>query len=292
MYTWAWMKQHDEVVRRARRGGLLVGVLLSATILALSLSSLSQAQETETPAGDAQDAPDTVVRIEVGLEEPLPAGEEFEALVFLDDVEHVAAFGFTIEYDPKRVEPVRADDGGESAVPDPGLSGDDTYAPRIDDLGDFLLTSDRGSSLLCLLQVANEVVRDEETGTTVDGVRSLTVDCVTAIPPVCLDGPEGASGSGLLGRLFFKSKGSGSTTLRLTSSTLILDDAQPPCDPDDFGLQEIQHRQEDASVLLAGGGGGSSTLVIVIAVVAVAVVVVGGIGGYVWYQRREGGSSA
>lgn len=294
------MREGNTATKGARRPSLLLGVLLSAAVLSLLLSSLAQAQETpdgdaETPDGNGGAAPsDTVVRIVVDIAEPLASGEEFEADVVVDEVEHLSAFGFTIEYDPNAVEPVMADAEDEVLLPE--LLSEETFTPRILNLGEFLVPSERGSSMLCPLQVANgEVFEEGEEGEQPivrEDVRTLTVDCVTTLPPVCLDGAEGPSGSGRLATLVFKSKGKGSTTLRLRDSLLILDDARPPCDPETFRPEEIQHRREDALVALKGGGdGGSSNTAIWVTVAVVAVVAVAGVGGFLWYRRGAPDSS-
>ena len=246
------------MIRTIARAGWLVGLLLAFSFLSLLLLSNVTAQET-----------DTVIRIEIDAEQPVPDGQEFEARVVVDDVEHLAGFDFTITYDPERVRPVERE--LPEGVPTPA---DGSFNVKVDEVGEFLRTNGERQDLIC-----NDPTASESTTT-------IIVTCNTLGPPLCLEGPPGASGSGVLGRLLFESRGGELTTLELTSSTLVLDDVEP-CDPDEFRTQEILHRLEDATVELIGGGGGAPVAAIVAGIaVAVVVVVGGGVAGLAWYRRR------
>ena len=253
------MHQQHMMIRTIGRAGWLVGLLLAFSFLSLLLLSNVTAQDT-----------DTVIRIEIDAEQPVPDGQEFEARVVVDDVEHLAGFDFTIAYDPERVRPVERE--LPEGVPTPA---DGSFSVQVDDVGEFLRTNGERQDIICDDPEANLVS------------YTIIVSCVTVAPPVCLDGPPGASGSGVLGRLLFESRGGDLTTLELTSSTLVLDDVDS-CDPDEFHPVEILHRREDASVALSGGGGAPVAAIVAGIAVAVVVVVGGGIAGLAWYQRRSG----
>ncbi len=274
--------------------GQLLGLI--ALLVVSAFLFLSPVVAQETPEGTAQDtpiatpedgaeptvpaAPDgTILRLEIDApDEPVPKGEEIEVTVLVEDVEHLAAFGLSIQYDPKRLEPVERE-LTEEATPPPtpleGESGAEETLVSATDVGAFLATSERGEGMICPDPSAK-------------GGRVL-LSCVTVGPPVCLDGLPGASGSGVLGRVLFKSKGGGVTTLDLINTSLALDDADP-CDPDAL-LQPpaIPHQVEGATIELASGGGGIPWVIVgpIIAVVVV-LVIGGGVGGFIW--SRRGGS--
>jgi hypothetical protein len=228
-----------------------------------------------TPAATVEPTPDlsvkTLVRIEVDAQtKPIPSGQEFEARVMVDNVEHLAGFSFTISYDPKRLQPVQPSSAEitPEATPVAGLNGNPVKNRA---LGDILASSPRKDGVICSGPVAQN--------------STVAAACVTRFPPICLGGPVGASGSGLLGAVYFKSNGGGSTTLTLAASDLVLDDVQPPCDPVDFQVQAIPNRRQNLTIELAKGGSSSSLLVVIIGVVVV--VIIGGAGGYLWYRRRQ-----
>jgi hypothetical protein len=272
--------------------GLIAAMAVVAALLLLSAAS---AQETpaptdstsaaaspgaETPATTpgALETPtvvtDTLVRIEVDQAvQPVSSGDEFEVRVMVDNVEHLSAFDFVLQYDPDRLEPVEDPSGGTPAAGDAGGLGaeDVQIAGR---LAEFIETSPSGESSTC----QGPYVREQGF---VLGV------CVSLARPLCLDGPEGATGSGVLARIQFKSRGGEMTNLRLASSNLVSDDVEPPCDPEDFRLRRIPHRVQDTTVLLAGGGGGAGVLIGVIIGVVVVALLAGGGGVYVWYRRRS-----
>lgn len=168
---------------------------------------LETPQVVETPAVTETPTPatNTVLRIDIVAEkQPVAKGAEFEAHVNVENVEHLASFDFTMSYDPKRLEPV----GAELTNPSPSQS---VIGAKVLDVGQFLTTGQRGTSMIC-----DDPKADLEANT-------VTVSCVTVGDPVCLGGAPGASGSGLLGRVFFKSKGGGKTKLALLDSTFALD---------------------------------------------------------------------
>ena len=215
------MAQQPRTMETMQRAGRLAALLLASAALALLLSP-ARAQEA-------------LVRIQIDApEEPVPAGEEFEAQVLVEDVEHLAGFGFTIEYDPKRVSPVseEGEEGTPPATPGEGLGPGDRPV-RILDVGAFLTESERREGLICGRPVASEGDEDGARGT-------VAVSCVTTGPPVCLGGLPGVSGSGLLARVVFEAKGGGSTTLKLTDTTLVFDDILG-CDVENRSAESIGH---------------------------------------------------
>ena len=243
------MSQRDRARRAPRRVLQLLGLLLLASLASLLLLTSAQAQITPEE-GTATPEPDTdvLMRMEVDQPaEPLEEGQEFAARVMLDNVEHMAAFDFTIGFDPDKVS-----------------------FERVEDQGELLKTGQR------------QEIDCPDLGTAED---SVSVNCITFGPPVCLGGDAGASGSGLLGTVFFTSKGSGDATLELTMTTLALDDLQP-CD-ETGQAQAIPHRRGDKVTVALAGGGGSSMVLIGGIIGAVAVVVVLGAGGFLWYRRRS-----
>jgi hypothetical protein len=265
----------------------LLALAAAPVLLIVALLSVASAQEpTQTTAPDAtgvatpavtgEPTPDlsitTVVRLEIDQQtEPFPSGTEFEVRVLVDDVEHLAGFSFTISYDPKRVQAVKP--GDAEATPDsvevPSPRGDPAKSRA---LGDIFAASPRADSVNC----PTPLIEDD----------AVSAFCVTLAAPICLGGPIGAGGSGLLGAVYFRSKGGGPTTLTLAKSELVLDDAQPPCDPEELPLQLIPNRRQSLTLDLAETGGSSTMVIIVIVVVALAVAA-GGAGGYIWYRRRQ-----
>ena len=237
------------------RAGLILGLLSVYALMALLFSGPVRAQET--PVESQQNAaatPAALLRIDVAMpDKPIPAGEEFEARVLIENVDHLAAFELTIGYDPKRL----------------------SYE-GVRDQGQFLAASQRGENISCT---------EPE-----PGPNSVLIVCTTLGPPLCLGGTAGASGSGLLATGVFKSKGGGSTVLDLRETVLISDDVQP-CDPVELNTQSIEHSVESASVELGGGGGGGSWLGVGPIIAIVALVLIGGsFAGFLWYRRR--GASA
>ena len=281
-------------LRSARLAGLLAVI---AAVVALLFLSPAGAQETpvptdaagtpvatpgaETPASTpgAQETPvdvtGPVLRIEADQAvQPVKSGDQFEVRILVDNVEHLSAFDFVLQYDRDRLEPVVA--GGEG-TPTGGVSLTPGDAQIQGELGEFIRTGERGQTATC-----------QGPYTTEARPGNVLALCASLALPVCLGGPAGASGSGLLASVFFKSKGGEMTTLRLSSSNLVSDDAEPPCDPEgELIPQRIPHRVEDTTVLLSGGGGGSGLIIAVVAVVVVVALLAAGGGAYYWYTRRS-----
>ncbi len=231
--------------------------------------------------GHAQDG-ETLIRVDAPAE-AIDVGETFEVQVVVEDVEHLAAFVFDLQYDPERIEPVEEGEANGEISAAEATEGDATPPPlRVEggDVGLILTTSERNENILCEGPVA---VDDDE-----DGVReTVRVSCVTAGPPVCLDGPEGASGSGVLATVLLEAAKAGETELRLSDSTLTLDDLEG-CDPDFGTTIQIEHGRENATVELVGDD--FPWLVVGIVVGVVVVVLAGGLGALAWYRRRSAGA--
>ena len=245
--------------------------LALAVALAFAISSAVRAQETPEPT--AQETPEeTFARIKIQAPaEPITVGDEFEVLVLVEEVEHLAAFDFAIAFDPARLQPVDdADDADD----------DDAPPDRLEvrgDAGEFLATGERGENMLC----DGPYIRE-------DAGSIVFVSCVTLDPPLCLEGGRpGADGSGLLGRMVFRAEAAGETELELIDPTsLILDDVQP-CDPaENPRAIEILHRREGTTVELEGKSGFPWLIVGPIVGVVLVVLVGGGATWVLRYGRR------
>ena len=192
-----------------------------------------------------------LVKIDAPIE-PIEAGEEFAVELLVENVEHLAAFDFAISYDPELM----------------------SYE-RVEDAGQFLATGER-QNISCPDAIAT------------DGKLSLF--CVTRVlGAYCVGAPAGASGSGLLARVFFKARGEGVAMLTLSdaTTTLVLDDYSP-CDLN-FTVPKIPHTLQGASVELLGGDG-LPWLILGPAIGVVALLVIGG--GIGLSMRRRGGDAA
>jgi flagellar basal body-associated protein FliL len=232
--------------------------------------------EATTPAGTATG---TVVRVEVDQPvEPIKSGEVFEARIVVDDVEHLSGFSLFVAYDPDKIRPIDIEDSGDEPTPTsqpggpPGLTARGTLV-QAERVGDLVASSERSESLTC----APPAAQDDRVG----------VLCSTFDLPVCLGGPPGASGSGVLAVIPFESRGGGLTELRIEDSTLVLDNWEDPCDPGTSSALAIDHTTEGASVELAAKEDSNTMLIVIIAIVVVAVLAAGGAGGYWWYRQRS-----
>ena len=254
-----------------RRAGTLLALVLCVTALAFAFA---------VPAG-AQDG-DTLVKVSAA-EQSIDVGEQFEVQVTVENVEHLASFAFDLRYDPSLVQPVQdgqQPDDAEDAEPTATSDAGDPAEPQQvsgDDIGQILATSERSENIICEGPAAVD-----ESG---DGVRdTIRVFCVTASAPVCLGGPEGASGSGVLASLSFEAMDSGKATLEISNSTLTADDVED-CDIDSDTI-EITHALENATIELKGGSI-PWRLIGIGAGVVVAVLVGGALVGLAWYKRRS-----
>ena len=205
------------------RAGLRTGLLLLAALAALFLVSLSAAQETpevtpeetEAPTPEATPEPGPVVE-STAPDEVIAVGEEFIVEVRVSDVEHLAAFSFTLEYNSEL------------------MSYQETTSA-----GDFLSDSARGDGLQCLPEVV-------EAG-------SVSVDCGAVDLAVCLGGADGASGEGRLAEFRFMADNAGLPLLAVAESVLILDDVEPCLSDLPLG-QEIPHEAVDGGIALVRPG--------------------------------------
>ena len=273
----------DEAVRgrpMSRLAGVLAGFVVAALVVLTPVSAQETPEATETQEPVSLGSP--LVRIEVDAEvQPVHSGDEFEVRIVVVNAERLGSFGFHLVYDSDRVEPVRADGEGsptDQPVDDPPSESVEPIAGDIlvvGELGELLATGDRG--VIC----AGPVIRRTDPG-------KVFALCASPSPPVCLGGAVGVSGSGILGKVVFKSKGGDMTSFSLSSLDLVSDDVDPPCDPEgELTPLRIPHEQGGAIVVTLSGGGGVSTLLI-IAIVAIIVIVilVGTVAAFVWYQRR------
>ncbi|MCH7699919.1 MAG: hypothetical protein IH865_13365 [Chloroflexi bacterium] len=277
---------------------LIAWIAIVAALAAIFLVSPSYAQEApdaspeasdaSPEAPDEQDTQETGTRVFLEIEapggEPVNKGDTFFVHVMVADVENLSAFDFQLGYDRERVQPVSRDDDDSGGTPTAdgelgvGVEGGDVRVQG--ELGQFVADSPRGS--LC----SGPFVR----GSLQDRVLAL---CAGVAAPPCLGGPEGVDGSGRLGTVVFKSRGGETTDIVLVQSNLVLDDVEPPCDPElDLTLIRIPHDSGGPVTVLLSGGGGSSVLLIVIIAVVVVAVLGGGLGGFLLYQRRNASSVA
>ncbi len=192
--------QHLTTPMRLRVSGLFL--LPLAVMLALGFA-FPVAAQTPEPAAQ-EEGP--LVRLNLP-ELLVPVGEELLVEVVVEDVEHLAAFDFTIEFEADKVRFVRAE---EAAT--------------------FLESGER----------QNVICEDPAIGE-----NSVLVSCVALGPPVCAGGSVGVSGNGLLGRLVFDADAPSVNELKLTESHLILDDVTP-CEDAEELVDEIPHGTEDA----------------------------------------------
>ena len=273
----------------------LIGVVaIVAALAAMFLVSPSYAQEApdaSPEAPDEQDAQETGTRVFLEIEapggEPVNKGDTFLVYVMVSDVEGLSAFDFQLGYDRDRIQPVplNADEDAPTPTPFAGTPVDateDTIENVLveGEAGQFVADSPRGS--LC----SGPFTRGSLQG------RVLTL-CAGVAPPPCLGGPEGVDGSGLLGTVVFKSRGGEMTDILLLQSSLVFDDVEPPCDPEeDLTLIRIPHERGGPVTVLLSGGGSSSVLLIVIIAVVIVVVLGAGLGGYLLYQRRDASPEA
>lgn len=207
------MNAHHPRIRERRRRGRLVGLVALAVLLAFTIASPVRAQETPEPT--AEPTPDEQgPRVVVSPPVRLvPVGEEFVVEVRAEDVEHLASFQVEVEYGAEQVSYQRAEE-----------------------LGAFLESSERGD-VTC-----DEPVVDDST---------VAFGCETGGQPVCAGGASGASGSGLLGRLFFNSSSAGEAEFDVVATALVLDDVEPCPDGE---AQTIAHGTETSTVLIIREG--------------------------------------
>lgn len=288
------------VPRPSRRSWLLIASLALFGILGFLVASTTGAQtpgETPegTPAATQEDStpstevpaseeptpgPDVLTTVRLSVDpaiQPIPEGEEFEVQVLVEQVEHLAGFQFAIGFDPELIEPVfgsASETPSDATVPE-GTPVEGSNTIKTANLGEFLRSSGR-EEILCSPAVAEEG-------------RAL-VTCSLLGPPVCAGGEPGVSGDGLLGSLYFESKGGGTTELTVADSDLVLDDIAPPCEiaeESDIVVIPIQHQREGVTIELEASDSNSGVILGIIVGVIVALVVVGGGTAYLFYRRRQ-----
>jgi len=257
-----------------------VAVFALASIVGAQTPGETESAPTgQEPTSEPTPGPDvtTLVRLAVPetLEQPVSSGDEIQVQVFVDDVEHLAGFDFTIGFEPELLEPVIVA-GEQLPTSEAGtpVSGEEGVV-KTTNLGQFLTSGER-QDILC-------------SDARAQGSRAL-VTCSLLGAPVCAGGPPGVSGSGLLASVYFESKGGGVTTLEVADSHLVLDDIAPPCDLSeeaDIQVIPIPHRTSGVSIELAKDSGLSTVmLVAIVGLVVVVAVVIGG-AGYLVYRRRQ-----
>jgi hypothetical protein len=206
--------------------------------------------ESTTPEDGAPATGTRIVATAPG--EELDQDEVFEVDVSVEDVEGLAAFSFTLAWDPDKV-------SFQSA----------------DAIGMVLSEGPRSALVNC-----------DEARVADDG-GSVAVACVTGGSPVCLDGEEGASGSGTLARFTLTAEGSGEADIRFSDSRLISDDIEP-CNPGEGVPIEIEHETVSTSVDIKGDGMNW----LLIGGIALAVIAIAGAGLFAITRMRQQGSEA
>lgn len=182
------------------------GLLMFAVLVTFGIT-LSAAGQEAPPSQERG----PLVTLSVS-EQVVPVGEEFVVEAMVEDVEHLASFGFTIEFEPGQMRFLRAEET------------------------ETFLGSGERQAVTCEEPAVSE--------------GAVVVSCVALAPPLCAGGPAGASGNGLLGRFVFQADAPSVAELALTESRLILDDVEP-CEDAEELVDEIPHDTVDASVLLA-----------------------------------------
>lgn len=237
----------------------LAMLLLLVPLAALIFGSAASAQEGGT-------------RIRIEAPPEVKPGEVFDADVLVENVEHVASFSLTVTFDSDLV-----------------------TLQDLKETGQFFTTGQR-ENIICSdsRETSGPPVgatavspTGEATATAPFAGDEFSFFCLTGNPPVCLDGPSGPSGSGLLGRLTFKAEKSGTAELRLSESSMALDDIEP-CDPDIAESIAINHARQGATVKIGGDSFPWLTVGVIVGVVAIGLVA-GSLGGVIWYRRRAGG---
>jgi hypothetical protein len=232
------MTDAHSLFTRARRWWLVLPALAAALLLVgvVSAQETPEAGETVEPAGVPGDG--AVMRV-VGPAESVTEGDEFSVEVRIEGADHVAAFDFALQFDPRAL----------------------TYE-RVGALGRFLEENSERELLCGDPQVLS------------DG-GEVAVSCITPGDPICAGGPSGASGEGVLGRVFFTAEASGQAEIAISSSTLVLDDIEG-CDVENPRVPEIEHTTQGAVVDIEASSGFPWLLVAIIAGAAAAALIVGG----------------
>ena len=159
-----------------KRCGIRFGVKLLLLGIGLSLAGLGGAALAQ--GNQAR------MSVESPAERVKKGGPDFNVNIVADDVANLAAFQFTLSYNPSIVKYV-------------SVQG-----------GDFLGSS--GREQICLEPRVDQ-----------GNPETLKFNCVTLGPPVSLGGKAGADGSGVLATITFSPVGSGETPLDLTEGRMI-----------------------------------------------------------------------
>lgn len=266
--------------------------MLSALLLGPTASLAQEATPTPTPGAGT-----TILRVEAPPG-PFSEGEQFDVQLMVENVEHLGAFEFYMEYDSDKLrllsgqmEPFFLEAERQSDCSGPNgwveLSGAvDQIETDLNTIQGVVVQRNEDEGRVTSWFPAEETDKALQAGH-VERTRVFAF-CVSRDAPASLGGQPGVSGSGVLATMTFEAIGDGPAELQLQDTDLLLDDVDPPGDPASQVIPSIPHETESASVELAGGGGGSSPWLIigVAAGVAVALVVVGG----AVVLRRGGGS--
>jgi hypothetical protein len=157
-----------------------VKLLLLGLVVLLALAGLGGAAVAQGDRALMSVEPPTT-----SADEPMKqGGEDFQVDIVVDNVTNLAAFQFSLEYDPSIIEYKDVKEG-----PFLGSTGREVHPldPRIEQ----------------------------------DGMERLRFSCVTLGPPVSVSGVAGPDGSGVLATITFSPVGGGETPLELTEGVLV-----------------------------------------------------------------------
>jgi hypothetical protein len=283
-------------IPRTRPGKRALALAGTATLLALLVGSSAALAQEPTPTSTPGEAA-TILRVEAPPG-PISEGERFEVQLVVENVEHLAALDINIDYDSEQLrlvsgqmEPFFLEGEREPQCADSPngwveLSGSvSQIETKLNTIQGAVVQSDPEEGTVTAWFPASETDKALQAGK-VERTR-VFINCFSLGGLPSTGGPPGVSGSGTLATMTFESIGDGVAELQLSDTQLLLDDVDPPGDPEGQ-IVSIPHETESASVKLEGGTGGSSPWLIigVAAGVAVALVVVGG----AVLLRRGGGS--
>jgi hypothetical protein len=187
-----------------RRSGLVWAGLL-ALLLAMGAMAPALAQE------------EALVRVVPSSDTVNVGADALQVDVVVENVENIAAFEFTLEFDPSVVE-LAPDEAGQVRA----------------ECGSFLGSTGRQ-------------VQSVGTSTT---DNSLTFRCVSLGPPVSVGGLEGPSGSGALASLWLRPLAEGESPLTLHEVTLLAaewDEEERPI--------SIPNATQDGAIIVSTSGG-------------------------------------
>jgi hypothetical protein len=264
-------------------------LLIAGLLLGLASShGVSAQQPTPTPSAPQGAATPTEGDVATQLrveapEGPFSTGEQFDVQLLIENVEHLAGFDVFIDYDhtqlrlvsgqmePFFLEGEREPQCGDSPNGWVELSGNTSQIESdLSAVRGAVIQSNPPEDTVTAWFPATETDQALEAGQ-VERTR-VFINCFSVGPPVSLGGAPGVSGSGQLATVSFEALGDGTAELPVSQSGLLLDEIDPPADPDGQVVM-IPHDPQGASVELEGDGGGSSWFVIAVGALVLLLIV-------------------